>query len=87
MAAKMAMASASSISHKSTCPDCGDSGRDMKAMGCSLALCASPAMALPAQTAIMMPFERFELPVPVQRSLFGWAHAPDPYPPRSTTLG
>ncbi len=89
MAAKMAMASAMGVAtNDSNCADCDHGGRDMKAMDCRLVVCGSPVVATLASTlVVVVRTDRFDMPVLAQLSLVGWAHAPDPYPPRPSTLG
>jgi len=90
MAAKMTMASAMGVAANDTkCPDCDHGSRDdMKPMDCRLVVCGSPVVATLASTlVVVVRTDRFDLPVRAQPSLVGWAHAPDPYPPRPSTLG
>jgi hypothetical protein len=89
MASKMAMASAMGVATADgKCPDCDPGSRDMKSMDCRLAVCGVPGVATLASTpVVVVQTDGFDLPVLAQPSLVGWAHAPDPYPPRPSTLG
>lgn len=89
MAGKMSMATAMSMAeHDAKCPDCDHGTGDAKAMNCRLAVCGVPAVATLAPAFVMIVrTDGRELPVPVQSSLAGWTRPPDPYPPRSRTLG
>lgn len=88
MAAKMTMASAMDVAASgSTCPACDHGNRDMKAMDCRVAVCGSPSVAtLASAPVLVVRADALSLPLVVQPSLAGWAHAPDPYPPRSRTV-
>jgi len=88
MATKMSMASAmGGGASDSKCPDC-DHGKDMKGMNCGLPACTAPAIATLASAPVaVVRTDGFDLPVLAQTSLVGWAHPPDPYPPRPSTLG
>lgn len=70
------------------CTDCDQGNRDKKANDCRLAICGMPGIAtlVSAFAVVDRPNGR-DLPVPPQSSLVGWAHAPDPHPPRLRTLG
>lgn len=89
MAVKMSMATAmSTLAHDGKCPDCDHGSGDAKRMDCRLTVCGVPAIATLASAFVMIDrTDRRQLPVPAQSSLVGWAHPPDPYPPRSCTLG
>jgi hypothetical protein len=70
------------------CPDCDHGSRDMKAMDCRLAVCGAPGVATLASTPVVaVRSDWLGLPIWAQPSLVDWAHAPDPYPPRPSTLG
>lgn len=67
-------------------------GRDqtdlgMEATNCSLPGCPGSALTLPAQGPAIIPTDGVDLLAAGLPSLVGWAHAPDPYPPRLRTLG
>jgi len=89
MAAKMTMASAIGVTAADgKCPDCDHGSSDMKSMDCRLAVCGVPGVATLASTLVVVAqTDEFDLPVLAQPSLVGWAHPPDPYPPRPSTLG
>lgn len=89
MAVRMTMASAMGVATNDVkCPDCDHGSRDMKAMDCRLALCGAPGLATLASTPVVaVRVDGLGLPVQAQPPLVGWAHAPDPYPPRPSTLG
>lgn len=71
----------------SKCPDCDQSGRDMNATDCLLAICGGPGLATLVSTlAVVIQTDGLDQPVWVQPLLVGWAHPPDPYPPRPRTL-
>lgn len=89
MAVKMTLASAMGVAASdSKCPDCDPGSHDMTAMDCRLAVCGSPAVAtLAPALVVVVRVDGIDLLVRPQPSLVGWAHAPDPYPPRPSTLG
>lgn len=89
MAVRMTMASAVGVAADDVkCPDCDHGNRDMKTMDCRLAVCGAPGVATLASTPVVaVRIDALDLPVRAQPSLVGWAHAPDPYPPRPSTLG
>ena len=89
MAARMSTATAMSGElHDTKCPDCNHGSDDTKAMNCRLVVCGAPAVVTLAPAFVMIVrTDGRDLPVPVQSSLVGWAHPPDPYPPRSRILG
>lgn len=89
MAAKMSMATAMSGEvHAGKCPDCNHGSGDTKTMDCRIAVCGAPGLATLASVFLLtVRTDGGQLPVPTQSSLLGWAHAPDPYPPRSRILG
>lgn len=89
MAVRMTMASAMGVAANDVkCPDCDHDGRDMKAMDCRLAICGAPGVATLASTPVVaVRIDGLGFPVLAQPSLVGWAHAPDPYPPRPSTFG
>lgn len=89
MATKMAMASAMGVAGSdSKCPNCNHGSGDMKAMDCRLAVCGGPGVAtLAPALAMVVRTDGLDVPVRALPSLVGWAHAPDPYPPRLRTLG
>jgi hypothetical protein len=87
MAAKMSMASAvdmAATSDAGRCPDCDHSKSDAKATDCRPALCGTSGVAaLGSSTGGARRIDVVDVPVLAQASLIGWAHAPDPYPPRT----
>lgn len=83
MAGEMASMSASGAADDGKCGDCGDQGPGMKATGCSLVACTSPALAVLSQSQPMVRAHTRELPSPEPPLLVGWASSPDPHPPRS----
>jgi hypothetical protein len=89
MAAKMTMTPAMDIaSDHGRCPDCDHGAGGMKGMDCHLAVCGAPGVATLAPTfALVVPSVADDSPARLQSSLVGWAHPPDPYPPRPRTLG
>ena len=89
MAARMTMGSAMAVAaNDSKCPDCDHGNRDMNARDCRVAICGAPAVATLASTlGFVVRTDGVDLLVLAQLSLVGWAHAPDPYPPRPRTLG
>lgn len=89
MAARMTGASGMGVAAEyGKCLDCDHGSRDAKAMDCSLAVCGGSSVAtLASAPVVSVRIDGLGLPMPVQPSLVGWAHAPDPYPPKSTNLG
>lgn len=87
MAAKMSMASVmdmATTSDAGKCPDCGHNKSDAKATDCRPALCGTSGVAtLGSSTEVIARVDIADVPVLAQASLAGWAHAPDPYPPRT----
>lgn len=84
MAAKMTMAATAGVAASDgKCPDCDHGGRDTKAMDCRFAACGTPSVAtLASVLAMIARIDSLDRPLPVQLSLVGWVHPPDPYPPR-----
>jgi len=87
MAARMAMASGMGVAHEGKCPDCGGDASDMKASGCSSAICAAQIIALPSQEFMALRIGGVDVPAVVQPSLVDWAPTLDPYPPKPSILG
>jgi hypothetical protein len=89
MAAKMTMAPAMDVvSDHGKCPDCDQGAGGMKGMDCRLAVCGAPGVAtLAPMFVVVVPSVGHDSPLLAQSSLVGWAHPPDPYPPRLRTLG
>lgn len=86
MAVSMSMASAMDMTSgdDGRCSDCDRSKSDARATDCRPALCASPGVAtLGNSTGGASRIDVADVPLLAQASLAGWAHAPDPYPPRT----
>lgn len=87
MAAKMSMASSMDMATTSDvgkCPNCDHSKSDAKATDCRPALCGASVVAtLGCSTGGAARIDVADVPVLMQAALVGWAHAPDPHPPRS----
>ena len=81
---KITTASATSgATRTSKCPDCDHSNRDTKATDCRLAVCGGPGVAtLASMPVLAVRTDRLAFALPTESSLMGWAHRPDPYPPR-----
>lgn len=87
MAAKMSMASVmdmATTSDAGKCPDCDHNKSDAKATDCRPALCGTSGVAtLGSSTGGASRIDVVDAPILTQALLIGWAHAPDPYPPRT----
>ena len=88
MAAKMTITPVMDIaSDHGQCPDCDHGAGGMKRMDCHLAFCGAPGVATLALTfVVVVPSVAHNSPARLQSSLVGWAHPPDPYPPRLRAL-
>lgn len=89
MAVKMTMASAMAVAAgHDRCADCDHGNGTTKATECRLAVCAGPSVATLSSTLVVVARpDALDKPTLAQPSLVGWAHPPDPYPPRLRTLG
>lgn len=89
MAVKMTMATAMDVaSDHGKCADCDHGNGGVKGMDCRLAVCGAPGVATLAPMLVAAAgIVEHDLPIPALSSLVGWAHPPDPYPPRPCTLG
>ena len=88
MAVKMATASSVDIAQHNKCPDCDHGNDGMKPMNCGLVVCTAQGVAsLPQTFIITVSAIGVDVPNPLQPALVGWVHAPDPYPPRRSSLG
>lgn len=89
MAAGMTITSAmGAAASDGKCPHCDHGSRDMNAMDCRLAVCGALGVAtLASAPVLVVQANGLALPILAQSSLVGWAHPPDPYPPRPCTLG
>ncbi len=89
MAATMVMTPGMAGDHgNGNCADCDHGKGGMTAMDCGLLVCGTSGVATltPLFGAIVRTSVIAVALVP-QPSLVGWAHPPDPYPPRSRILG
>lgn len=89
MTAKMTMVSSMDVaSDHGKCPDCDYGAGGAKGMDCRLDVCGAPGVAtLAPMFVVVVPSVAHDSPARLQSSLVGWAHPPDPYPPRPRALG
>ena len=83
---KMATGYAVSTVQHNKCPDCDHGSKGMKGGNCGLAVCSQSVVSLPQTSTLPASTNVVDVPSPLQPTLVGRAHAPDPYPPRPSSF-